>query len=113
MAQLPWGDSVNNKKMYQVPRGLDVEADVLQPLLDIEARTGLSDPRKVTMAQDLGIGIVGAERLEQLLHRLLLSLCTSVGRLAFLVETALVADANAVGIVVEGMGAHLSLGTQG
>lgn len=38
--------------------GLDVEVDVLEPLLDIEAGTGLLDPGEVAMADNLGIGIV-------------------------------------------------------
>ena len=43
----------NNRRVL-----LDVEVDVLEPLLDIEARTGLLDPGEVSVTDDLGFGIV-------------------------------------------------------
>ena len=65
------------------------------------------------MADDLGIGIVGAEALQQLCHRALLGLGAGVGGMAVAVEAALVADADAVGVVAEGVGARHFLGTAG
>ena len=47
--------------MYKTNDGralLDVEVDVLEPLLDIEARAGLLDPGEISMADNLGFGIV-------------------------------------------------------
>ena len=61
------------------------------------------------MAEDGGIGIVEAEAMEEFLHRHLLSEGTSVGRFAVGIESALIADADAVGIVVSGVSANLSL----
>ena len=61
------------------------------------------------MAEDGGIGIVEAEAMEKFLHRHLLSEGTSVGRFAVGIESALIADADAVGIVVSGVSANLSL----
>ena len=43
---------------------LDMEVDVFQPFLYIEARTGFLDPREVAMAENLGVGIVDAETLQ-------------------------------------------------
>ena len=65
------------------------------------------------MADDLGIGIVGAEALQQLYHRALLGLGAGVGGMAVAVEAALVADADAVGVVAEGVGTRRLLGTAG
>ena len=45
---------------------LNVEVYFFQPLLDIKAGTALSDPGKVTVADDFGIGIVEAEALQKL-----------------------------------------------
>ena len=88
---------------------LDAEFDVFEPLLGVEARTLLANAGEVTMAEDGGIGIVEAEAMEKFLHRHLLSEGTSVGRFAVGIESALIADADAVGIVVSGMSANLSL----
>ena len=61
------------------------------------------------MAEDGGIGIVEAEAMEKFLHRHLLSEGTSVGGFAVGIESALIADADAVGIVVSGVSANFSL----
>ena len=87
-----------------------MEVDRLQPILDIETRTGLFDPGEVSVTEDLGFGIVGAEALEKFYHGLLLGRSASVGGIAVGIETALVANANAVGVVMLGMGAGFALG---
>ena len=88
---------------------LDAEFDVFEPLLGVETRTLLANAGEVTMAEDGGIGIVEAEAMEEFLHRHLLSEGTSVGRFAVGIESALIADGDAVGVVVTGVGADLSL----
>ena len=90
-----------------------MEVDFLQPFLDIKARTALANPGEVAMAQDLGIGIVEGETVEEVFQRFLLGWSASVGRLAFLVETTLVADSDAVGVVVAGVSTHLGFWTAG
>ena len=45
---------------------LNVEAYFFQPLLNIKAGTGFSDPGEVTMADDFGFWIVEAEALQKL-----------------------------------------------
>ena len=65
------------------------------------------------MADDLGIGIVCAEALQQLCHASLLGRSAGVGGMAVAVEAALVADADAVGVVAAGVGARHFLGTAG
>ena len=87
-----------------------MEVDRLQPILNIETRTGLLDPGEVSVTEDLGFGIVGAEALEKFYHRLLLGWSACVGWIAVGIETALVADADAVGVVMLGMGAGFALG---
>ena len=61
---------------------LDVEMDVLQPFLDIKARTGFLYPRQVSVTYDLGVRIVETKLLELVLERGLLGGCTGVGRIA-------------------------------
>ena len=90
-----------------------MEVDRLQPFLNIETRTGLLDPWEVSMTDDLGFGIVGAEALEKFYHGLLLGWCASVGRIAVGIEAALVADTDAVGVVMLGMGTGHLFGTAG
>ena len=84
-------------------RWLSVEADVLEPLLHIEAWTCLVDPWQVTVPYDVGIGKICSETLQQFGHRPLLRCGARVGRLAAGVESALVAYAYAVGVVVLGV----------
>ena len=88
-----------------------MKVDRLQPILYIKTRTGLLDPGEVSVTKNLGFGIVGAEALEKLYHSLLLGWRAGVGRIAVGIETALVADANAVGVVMLGMGTGHLLGT--
>ena len=63
------------------------------------------------MTDDLGFGIVYGKTLQKLYHGALLGFRASVGGIAFLIETALVANADAVGVVMLGMSADLLLGT--
>ena len=86
-----------------------MEVDFLQPRLDIKARAGFLDPWQVSVTYYLSIGIVEDEAVEEVFQRLLLGRRASVGRLAVLVETALVADADAVGVVETGMCSYLIL----
>ena len=86
-----------------------MEVDVFEPLLGVEAWTLLADAGEVTMTENGGIGIVEAERVEEFLHRYLLGEGTGVGWLAVGIESALIADSDAVGIVVSGVSADLSL----
>ena len=65
------------------------------------------------MAKNLGTGIVEGETVEEVFQRFLLGWSASIGRLAFLVETTLVADSDAVGVVVAGVSSHLAFGTTG
>ena len=65
------------------------------------------NPGEVAMAKNLGTGIVEDETVEEVFQRFLLGWSASIGRLAFLVETTLVADSDAVGVVVTGVSTHL------
>ena len=90
-----------------------MEVDGFEPLLHVEAGTALAHPGQVAVADDLGIGIVCAEALQQLCHASLLGRSAGVGGMAVAVEAALVADADAVGVVAAGMGARLVLWAAG
>ena len=61
------------------------------------------------MAEDLGVRIVGAEALEEFLQGDVLCLGTGVGRFAVGIKSALIADGDAVGVVVSGVSSDLSL----
>ena len=65
------------------------------------------------MTDDLGFGIVHTETHKELVHGCLLYLGAGVGRLAVSIQSAFITDANAVGVVAEGMGTGLALGTTG
>lgn len=80
-----------------------MEVDVFEPVSNIEARTVLADIRQVAVAQDLGIGIIQAQAMQQFLHRHFLCQGTGVGGMAVRVESALIADTYGVGVVVAGM----------
>jgi hypothetical protein len=82
-----------------------------KPLLDIETWTLLVDTREISMTQDLGFRIVGTEALQKLSHRCLLGWRAGVGRTGFGIQTTLVTDADAVGIVMTGMSSRLRLRT--
>ena len=90
-------------------RLLNMEFDIFEPFLGVEARAFLAHAREVTMAEDLGVRIVGAEALEEFLQRDVLCLGTGVGRFAVGIKSALIADGDAVGVVVSGVSSDLSL----
>ena len=85
--------------------------DGRKPLLDIERWTLLVNAREISMTQDLGFRIVGAETLQKLSHRSLLGWRAGVGRTTIGIQTTLVTDADAVGVVMTGMSARLRLRT--
>ena len=85
--------------------------DVGKPLLDIETWTLLVNAREISMTQDFGFRIVGAEALQKLSHRSLLGWRAGVGRTGFGIQTTLVTDADAAGVVMTGMSARLRLRT--
>ena len=78
-----------------------------EPLLDIERWTLLVNAREISMTQDLGFRIAGAEALQKLSHRSLLGWRAGVGRTGIGIQTTLVTDADAVGIVMTGMSSRL------
>ena len=86
---------------------LDVEIYQLQPSLDIKRRTVFVNVRQIPVAQYLCIRIGEAEALQKRIQRLILGWSARIGRLAVLVETSLITDADAVGIVMTGMGSYL------
>ena len=88
-----------------------MEMNVGKPLLDIETWTLLVNAREISMTQDLGLRIVGAETLQKLSHRSLLGWRAGVGRMGFGIQTTLVTDADAVGVVMTGMCTRLRLRT--
>ena len=88
-----------------------MEMNAGKPLLDIETWTLLVNAREISMTQDLGFRIVGAETLQKLSHRSLLGWRAGVGRTTIGIQTTLVTDADAVGVVMTGMSARLRLRT--
>ena len=86
-----------------------MEVDVFEPLLGVEAWALLANAGKVTMTEDGGIGVVEAEALEEFLHCYLLGEGTGVGWFAVGIESALIADGDAVSVVVSGVSTDLSL----
>ena len=78
----------------------------------VEARTGLARIQ-VVMTHDDGLRIIQPEREEQIQQRLLLRLGARVGRSALAVESAFVADADRVAVVVLAVGARLLLRSSG
>ena len=62
------------------------------------------DTLELTMSDNLGIRIVLFQRDEQRVEGEFLGRCAGVGGVAFLIETALVADADGVGIIMPGVG---------
>ena len=65
------------------------------------------------MTKNLGTGIVEGETVEKVFQRCFLGWSASIGRLAFLVETTLVADSDAVGVVVASVSTLFALWTAG
>ena len=82
-----------------------------EPLLDIERWTLFVNTWEISMPQNLGFGIVGTETLQKLSHRSLLRWRAGVGRTGIGIQTTLVTDADAVGIVMTGMSSRLRLRT--
>ena len=78
-----------------------VDASIALPSLN----RSLVDVGEVAVAEDDGFGVVNAEGLEQGVQGSLLRCSAGVLGMALGVETAFVADADAVLVVVEGMGA--------
>ena len=60
------------------------------------------------MTEHFCVWVVEAEAVEEFLHGYLLCEGTGVGRFAVGIETALIADADAVGVVVSGVSSDLS-----
>ena len=75
----------------------------------IEAGAVLVDVWEVAVAEDAGIGMGFLQAAEQAQQGAFLAGCAGVGGSALLVETAFVADADGVGVVVAGMGADHEL----
>ena len=69
-----------------------------------EVGAGLADAWQLAVAEDGGLGVVGLQRLEQVPEGCLLFRCAGVGGVSFGGESALVADADRVLVVVSGMG---------
>ena len=69
-----------------------------------EVGTGLGNVRQLAVAENLSVGVVLLQRLQQCPQGVLLGLGAGVGRMAVGEQTALVADADRVGVVVAGMG---------
>ena len=88
-----------------------MEMNAGKPLLDIETWTLLVNAREISMTQDLGFRIVGAETLQKRSHRCLLRWRAGVGRTTIGIQTTLVTDADAVGVVMTGMSSRLRLRT--
>ena len=88
-----------------------MEMDGGKPLLDIERWTLLVNAREISMPQDLGFRIVGTETLQKLSHRSLLRWRAGVGRTTIGIQTTLVTDAYAAGVVMTGMCTRLRLRT--
>ena len=88
-----------------------MEINFLEPCLGIKARTLLLHTRQIAVAQDGGIRIILSQRIQQLLQRNLLRLSARIRRMTILVQATLVADANAMQVVVTGMRTHLVLMT--
>ena len=78
----------------------------------VEARTVLADIRaELAVAQDAGVRIVRLQLAEQIEERTLLGVGAGVGRPALLVQTAFIADADAVVVPAGGMGTDVMDGT--
>ena len=63
------------------------------------------------MTDDFGIGIVEAEAFQKLYHRVFLGFGSGIGRVAVCIQTALIAYADAVGVVMLGMSSYHFFGT--
>ena len=70
-----------------------------------ETRAVLGYMRQLAVTHNVGRWIFGLEFLEELVHRVLLSLSAGVGRLAILIQTTFIADAKGAMVVVTGVNA--------
>ena len=84
-------------------------------ILDAGGKAGalLGDVGQLTVADDAGIGVLGGEFLQQLVEGVLLGLSAGVGRMALLIETALIDNTEGTVVVMAGMDALDGLGQQG
>ena len=71
---------------------------------DGETRAGLMHALEFAVADDLSIGIVHLQRVQQCKESSFLGRGAGVGSTAFLIETTLVADADRVSVVVACVG---------
>lgn len=69
-----------------------------------ETGTCFGDVRQLAVAENLGIGVVVFQRLQQGPQGVLLGLGAGVGWMAVGEQTTLIADTDRVGVVVAGMG---------
>ena len=79
--------------------------NILVLLLGIEAGAAFTYVRQVAVTEDDGLGVVDAKRLQQGVQSGFLRCSAGVLGTALGIETALVADADAVLVVVAGVGA--------
>ena len=79
--------------------------------MDVEAGALLGDVGEITVAYNLGVGIVAAEILEEEPQGGNLLGGTGVGGLAFLIQASLVADSQGVLVVVAHVGSGKLLAT--
>ena len=70
-----------------------------------ETRAVLGYMRQLAVTHNVGRWIFGLEFLEELVHRVLLSLSAGVSRLAILIQTTFIADAKGAMVVVTGVNA--------
>ena len=75
-------------------------------LTDGEGRAGFVDTLEFAMANDQGIGVVYFKRTEQREESLLLGRGSGVFGNAFGIESALVTDADGVGVIMAGVGSY-------
>ena len=69
-----------------------MEVYFFQPLLNIKAGTGFSNPWEVSVADDFGFWIVEAEALQKFYHRALLGFGSGIGGITVGIQAALVTD---------------------
>ena len=81
----------------------------LQPSLDIKRRTVFVNVRQIAVAQYLCIRIGEAEALQKRIQSLILGWSARIGRLAVLVETSLITDADSCGHCNDGHGLRLPI----
>lgn len=73
---------------------LNVEVYFFQPFLYIKAGTAFPDPGEVSVPDDVGIGIVRAEALQEFYYAALLGFGSGVGGITVGVQAALITDSD-------------------